>query len=81
VRTGCEGEPELSLALTPDDARLVIEGTLAPSVAFMQGRLKTSGDNGLLLELLAWTTTPAFGEALAKWRREASVLDAGRGQG
>jgi len=69
VRRGCEGEPDLALALSPEDARLVAEGKLAPSVAFMQGRLKTSGDNGALLEVLAWSATPAFVEALAEWRR------------
>jgi hypothetical protein len=33
----------------------------------MQGRLKTSGDNGLLLSLLAWSATDAFAPALASW--------------
>ena len=64
VARGCEGEPDLTLTLSPDDARLVKQGELAPSVAFMQGRLKTAGDNALLLRVLAWTATPAFGEAL-----------------
>jgi len=61
-----EGEPDLSLALSPQDARLVASGKLAPSVAFMQGRLKTSGENALLLSVLAWTATPAFAEAREK---------------
>jgi hypothetical protein len=63
---GCDGEPDLTLALSPDDARSVRDGELAPSVAFMQGRLKTTGDNGLLLRVLAWTATPAFAAALSK---------------
>ena len=63
---GCEGEPDLTLGLSPEDARLVGQGQLAPSVAFMQGRLKTSGDNALLLRVLAWTTTPAFASLLAE---------------
>jgi hypothetical protein len=33
----------------------------------MQGRLKTSGDNGLLLSVLAWSATDAFVPALASW--------------
>jgi putative sterol carrier protein len=64
---GCDGEPDLALTLSPDDARSVRDGELAPSVAFMQGRLKTSGDNALLLRVLAWTATPAFPTALSKW--------------
>jgi SCP-2 sterol transfer family len=62
-----DADPDLTLALSPDDAELVRNGQLDPSVAFMQGRLKTSGDNALLLSILAWTTTPAFTDALAAW--------------
>jgi hypothetical protein len=67
VTPGCDGEPDLTLGLSPDDARSVQQGQLAPSVAFMQGRLKTSGDNELLLRVLAWTATPAFQASLAAW--------------
>ena len=68
-RPGCDGEPALSLLLSPDDADLVGRGELAPSVAFMQGRLKTTGDNGLLLRVLAWTARPTFADALEQWRQ------------
>jgi putative sterol carrier protein len=41
------------------DADEMLNGRLDPSVAFMQGRLKTAGDNGLLLALLAaWSSPP-----------------------
>jgi hypothetical protein len=60
------------LTLGTDDARSVKEGRLDPSVAFMQGRLKTSGDNALLLRVLSWTATPAFPSALASWSAEHS---------
>jgi SCP-2 sterol transfer family len=68
---GYEGEADLTLTIGTDEARLVKEGELDPSVAFMRGRLKSSGDNALLLRILAWTTTPAFTEALAAWSKEA----------
>ncbi len=72
-------ESDLALALSPDDAQLVGRGELEPSVAFMQGRLKTSGDNALLLRVLAWTTTPAFTPARAEWSgEEAEGGGAGR---
>lgn len=67
VFPGCDGEPALTLTLSPGDAELIRQGRLAPSVAFMQGRLKTSGDNSLLLRALAWSATPAFASALASW--------------
>ena len=70
VSVGCQGEAALTLTLSPGDAELIREGLLTPSVAFMQGRLKTAGDNALLLRVLAWSATPAFGAAVASWSRE-----------
>ena len=43
ISEGCPGEPDLALTLSPADAELVKQGRLAPSVAFMQGRLKNIG--------------------------------------
>ncbi len=67
VSPGSDGEADLTLTLSPDDARAVKDGQLDPSVAFMQGRLKTSGDNALLLRVLEWTATAAFASALSSW--------------
>lgn len=63
-----EAEPDLTLSLSPEDARAVRDGSLSPSVAFMQGRLKTAGDNALLLEVLEWTAGPGFRPALERLR-------------
>jgi hypothetical protein len=38
----------------------------------MQGRLKTSGNNALLLRVLAWSATPAFSATLSSWSAEQS---------
>jgi hypothetical protein len=65
-----EGEPDLTLTIGTDDARLIKQGELEPSVAFMRGRLKTSGDNALLLRVLAWSATPDFAKAIAAWSTE-----------
>jgi SCP-2 sterol transfer family len=51
---------ELTLTFDYANAVAVQEGELDPSVAFMQGRMKTAGDTGLLLQLLPLTRTPAF---------------------
>jgi putative sterol carrier protein len=64
---GCDAEPDLTLTISADDASLVKKGELEPSVAFMQGKLKSTGDNALLLSILAWSATPAFTKALADW--------------
>jgi SCP-2 sterol transfer family len=44
---------EVTLTAPVPDADAMASGELDPSVAFMQGRMKTAGDPGLLLELLA----------------------------
>jgi hypothetical protein len=51
---------ELTLTFDYANAVAVQEGELDPSVAFMQGRMKTAGDTGLLLQLLPLTRTPAY---------------------
>ena len=76
LATGCPGEPDLTLTLSPADAELIRQGRLSPSVAFMQGRLKTSGNNGLLLRVLAWSATDAFAPALAAWSAQAEAAAA-----
>jgi len=61
-------DADVSLTVPLDDAVAIQRGELAPSVAFMQGRLKTAGDPGKLLELLGHTATPgyaAFRDAVA----------------
>jgi|GEM_PF-4613568 len=67
VSPGCEGEPDLTLTLSSQDAALISAGKLAPCVAYMQGRLKTAGDNALLLRVLRWSASAAFEQALARW--------------
>jgi hypothetical protein len=60
VRLGVVDEPDLVLTTTADDARALLDGTLDVNVAFMQGRLKTAGDNAVLLRILPRTRTPEF---------------------
>jgi putative sterol carrier protein len=50
---GTAAAPDVSLTASAADAAAIAGGELDPSVAFMQGRMKTAGDPGLLLDLLA----------------------------
>jgi len=68
---GLAKNPDIGLTLPEADAREVLEGRLDPSVAFMQGRLKTAGDNGLLLGLLSGWSSPAGAASLAQLRTSA----------
>ena len=55
-----ESEPTLVLTIPWPDAQAVIRGSLQPAVAYMQGKLKASGDMELLLRLLRSGESRAF---------------------
>lgn len=67
---GSGGEPKLALTLAATDAPDVLSGRVEPSVAFMRGRLKATGDGALLLSFLSSTTAKEFQE----WRSRADAL-------
>lgn len=46
------GQPQLTLTLTAADYVALIQGQLNPRLAFMNGKLKIQGDNGLAMKLL-----------------------------
>lgn len=65
VKLGDPATAELTLTVPAAEVAAIVDGSLDPNVAFMQGRLKSSGDTGVLFRLLAWTRTPAFAELRA----------------
>lgn len=65
---GNNSKAEVSLTIPHAEAQAMLAGELDPNVAFMRGRMKTAGDPGLLLDLLAATS------GYAAWR--ADVLAA-----
>jgi hypothetical protein len=56
-------EPDVAFTLTRPDAEAMADGRLDPAVAFMQGRMKTSGDPGWVIDLLAGWSSPAGRQA------------------
>jgi hypothetical protein len=64
--TGPLAEPDITLTAPHPLALEIARGQVSVSAAYMQGRLKTAGDPGRLLELLAWSHRPARRDALAK---------------
>lgn len=67
---GIDTTADLVLLLATADAADVLKGAVEPSVAFMRGRLKASGDGGLLLGFLKSSIDPAF----SKWREKVGAL-------
>jgi putative sterol carrier protein len=53
VAAGADPKADLTLTLPAPVAGDVASGALTPSAAFMQGRMKTAGDLGLTLDVLA----------------------------
>jgi hypothetical protein len=58
--SGAHPGADVSLTLPYDDLVAIARGDTAPSVAFMQGRMKTAGDPGRLLDLLAATARDEY---------------------
>ncbi len=63
-------DADLALTLAAADAADVLSGRVEPSVSFMRGRLKATGDGKLLLGFLESTTSPAF----EQWRQGVAAL-------
>jgi hypothetical protein len=53
VAPGAPAHADLTLTFPAAVAHDVASGALTPSAAFMQGRMKTAGDLGLVLDVLA----------------------------
>src|SRR5580704_12592901 len=68
--SGAAGAADLALVIPYADARPVAAGEVEPSVAYMRGRLKATGDGALLLGLLASTAT----EDYRQWRQATMDL-------
>jgi putative sterol carrier protein len=66
VGLGLLDDADVSLTLPYPEALQIARGELQPSVAFMQGRMKTAGDPGRLLAVLAATATPDFQDRLER---------------
>ncbi len=69
---GTVDAPDLTLSLSWSDAAAVQAGTLDPSVAFMQGRMKVVGSMALVLDLLSVAREP---ERVEIHRRVAELTD------
>ena len=57
---GPDPAAEVQLVTPRALAAELAQGRVEPSVAFMQGRMKTSGDQAALLRVLAATATPEY---------------------
>ena len=59
-KLGEDPEAEFTLTLTYDDSVKVQQGELDANAAFMQGRMKVSGNMGKLMSLMPLTQSPEY---------------------
>ena len=70
LSAGTADVADVVLTVTAPDAAAVLVGELDPSVGFMQGRIKTAGDPGRLLEVLSACASGVFAAARAELAAE-----------
>ena len=59
-RLGEISDPEVTLTVTYEDAMMIQKGELDPNAAFMQGRVKVTGNMAKLMALLPITSSPEY---------------------
>ncbi len=68
-RLGEDADADFTLTLSWDDSVKIQKGELDPNAAFMQGRMKVSGNMAKLMSLLPLTNSPEY-RALQEQIRE-----------
>jgi len=63
---GDDAEAEFTLTSTYDDSVKVLKGELDANAAFMQGRMKVTGNMGKLMSLMPLTQSPEYKAILTK---------------
>ena len=61
-KLGDLADPDITLTQTYEDAKKIQQGELDPNAAFMQGRIKVSGNMAKLMALLPLTNAPEYKE-------------------
>jgi putative sterol carrier protein len=69
TKVGELDDPDFTLTMSYEDAVKVQQGDLDPNAAFMQGRMKVSGNMAKLMSLLPLTNSPEY-RALQEQIRE-----------
>ncbi|MBK5289729.1 MAG: SCP2 sterol-binding domain-containing protein [Acidimicrobiia bacterium] len=66
--TGVIEDPDFTMTLTYEDSVKIQRGELDANAAFMQGRMKVTGNLGALMQLMPLTTSPEYKAVQAEIR-------------
>lgn len=70
---GVDPEAEFTLSQTYDDSVRILNGELDANAAFMQGRIKVTGNMGKLMSLMPLTQSAEYKDILAKVAEQTEV--------